>query len=180
MILADIKRICGLNKWTGIKIFNLLFLPGFWVILVYRYGNFFTNLKILVLKQIGIITYLPLKFLVEILWSISISRHAQIGPGLFINHFGCIFIHFDCKIGKNCVLSQEVTIGVKGADTHGGAPLIGDNVRIGPGAKILGPIKIGNNAIIGANAVVVHDVLDNQIVGGVPAQFIRENTTLNP
>jgi serine O-acetyltransferase len=180
MIFQDIQRICKLNNWAGLKKTNLLLMPGFWGVLVYRYGNFFTRLNWPIIKHLGLITYLPLKFLIEIFWGISISRKAQIGSGFFINHFGCIFIHFDAKIGSNCVISQEVTIGVKGADTHGGAPIIDDNVRIGPGAKILGSIKIGSNAIIGANAVVVKDVLANQIVGGVPAVFIKENTSLNP
>ena len=72
------------------------------------------------------------------------------------------------SIGKNCWINQQVTIGFKNAKS----PIIGDNVRISCGAKILGGIKIGNNAIIGANAVVIKDVPDNAIVGGVPAKVI--------
>ncbi|MFA5187857.1 MAG: DapH/DapD/GlmU-related protein [Patescibacteria group bacterium] len=155
-------------------------MPGFWAILVYRYGNFFTRLNIPVIKQLGLIAYFPFKILVEIFWGVSISRKAKIGPGFFINHFGCIFIHFDAQLGQDCVISQEVTIGVKGWDTHAGAPKIGDRVRIGPGAKILGPITIGDNSIIGANAVVTKDVEANSVVGGVPAKFIKTNLVLNP
>jgi len=175
MIKQDIKRIFELNRWKGIKKIALIFLPGFWATLVYRAGNFITYHAWPVIKQILLIVYFPFKIIIEIFWGISISRKAQIGPGLFINHFGCIFIHNNVKIGANCILSQEVTLGVKSADPNGEAPKVGSNVRIGPGAKILGGLKIGNNAIIGANAVVVADVKDNWVVGGVPAQFIKEN-----
>jgi len=180
MIARDIKRICQLNKWSGLKKINLIFMPGFWAVLVYRYGSFFTCLNAPIIKQIGLIAYFPLKILIEILWGISISRKAKIGSGFFINHFGCIFIHFNTQIGSDCVISQEVTIGVKGWDTHADAPKIGNQVRIGPGAKILGPLVIGDNSIIGANAVITKDVAKSSVVGGVPAKFIRENNILNP
>lgn len=175
MIMEDIKHICALHQWNGIRCVQLFVFPGFWAVLVYRFGHFFTVLKIPVIKQLGLILYIPMKFLVEVLWGISISRKAVIGPGLFINHFSSIFVHSDVVMGSNCVISQEVTLGVK-ADTHSGAPKIGNDVIIAAGAKVLGKITIGNNAIVGANAVVVKDVQDNWIVGGVPATFIKENS----
>jgi serine O-acetyltransferase len=91
----------------------------------------------------------------------------SIGGGLYLEH-GFSTIITAKSIGKNCWINQQVTIGFKNAKS----PIIGDNVRISCGAKILGGIKIGNNAIIGANAVVIKDVPDNAIVGGVPAKVI--------
>lgn len=74
-----------------------------------------------------------------------------------------IFITDSSKIGKNCTIFQQVTIGIKAYDGSKG-PIIGDNVFIGAGAKIIGPIKIGNNVKIGANAVVCEDIPDNATV----------------
>lgn len=74
------------------------------------------------------------------------------------------------KIGKNCIIYHQVTIGAK-EDKY--APIIGDNVTIYPHAIIIGGIKIGNNAVIGAGAVVTKDVLENAVVAGNPAKIIK-------
>lgn len=111
----------------------------------------------------------------ERVWHTVIA--GDIAGGLCVGHAeaGGIVINGACKIGKNCNIHHGVTIGAKhralGAGKTG-APEIGDNVYIGPGAKVIGGIKIGNNVAIGANAVVVHDVPDNAVVGGVPAKII--------
>lgn len=85
-----------------------------------------------------------------------------------------IIISDQAKIGKNAVIFQQVTIGIK--EFGGKAPTIKDNVFIGAGAKILGDIVIGNNVKIGANAVVLDDVPDNCTVGGVPAKIISSES----
>lgn len=72
-------------------------------------------------------------------------------------------------IGKNCIINQNVTIG----QGKGGFPMIGDNVQILSGAVVIGAIKVGNNAVIGANSVVTKDVPENAVVAGVPAKFLR-------
>ena len=77
--------------------------------------------------------------------------------------------HEFSTIGANCKIFHQVTIGEK----NGKAPTIGDNVTIYPGAKIVGGITIGNNAVIGPNSVVVKDVLDNAVVSGIPAVVIK-------
>ena len=95
-----------------------------------------------------------------------------IGPGVTIWHWGSIIINPKAKIGKNCTLNPMVIIGHKVPGEP--APQIGDNVFIGGGAKIIGNIKIGNNVTIAPNAVVVKNIPDNCIVGGVPAKIIRK------
>lgn len=77
-------------------------------------------------------------------------------------------------IGNNCNISQGVTIGQINRGEKQGTPLIKDEVYIGPGAKIIGKIIIGHNSAIGANAVVVKDVLLNTTVGGIPAKEISK------
>jgi serine O-acetyltransferase len=92
----------------------------------------------------------------------------DIGPGLFIQH-GFATIIVAKKIGSDCWVNQQVTIGHKGL----AAPVLGDRVTVTAGAKVLGGIVIGNDVTIGANAVVVKDVPDGCVVGGVPARIIR-------
>lgn len=109
---------------------------------------------------------------VSIRFGIAIPAATEIGPGLFIGHFGQIFINSNVKIGRNCNLSQGVTIGRAGRAGRRGAPVVGNNVYIGPGAKIIGPVHIGNNVAIGANAVVTKDLPDGAVAVGVPAKVI--------
>lgn len=92
---------------------------------------------------------------------------AEIGEGTRFGYGGIgVVVHVKAKIGKNCVIGQNVTIG-----SRGNIPVIGDNVYISPGAKCIGG-KIGNNVVVGANAVVVKEVPDNCVVAGVPAKIL--------
>lgn len=100
-------------------------------------------------------------------FGIDVSQSAEIGPGLKIEHFGTIFVNGRARIGKRCTLCQGVTIGA-----YKGAPQFGDFVFIGPGAKALNDIRVGDNTIIGANCVVTKDVPDNAVVVGVPGKVI--------
>lgn len=93
----------------------------------------------------------------------------EIGGGLFIQHGFATMISAK-SIGENCWINQQVTIGHNG---HDDPPVIGDNVMITCGAKILGNITVGDNALIGANAVVVKDVGKGETMGGIPARRIR-------
>lgn len=97
-----------------------------------------------------------------------IIRTKDIEGGLIIQHGFSTIINAK-KIGKNCHIYQQVTIGFNGTES----PIIGDNVRICCGAKVIGGIHVGNNVVIGANAVVCKDIPDNVVVAGVPAKIIR-------
>ncbi|MFJ7552486.1 serine O-acetyltransferase [Bacillus thuringiensis] len=95
----------------------------------------------------------------------------DIGEGLFIQH-GFSTIVTAKKIGKNCSINQQVTIGW---GSNGGTPTIGDNVLISSGAKVFGDITIGNNSKIGANCVVAKNVPENCTVVGIPGRIIKQN-----
>lgn len=100
--------------------------------------------------------------------------------GLSIAHYGPIVVSAQSRIGKNCRIHEGVTIGVTGdaywKDIPRQAATIGDNVFIGSGAKIIGPVSIADNVAIGANAVVVKDITEpNTTWGGVPAKKISSN-----
>jgi serine O-acetyltransferase len=101
----------------------------------------------------------------------DIPLNSQIGGGLLIPHPNGIVIHPSAQIGPNCLIFQQVTIGV----TSGEPPKIGGHVDIGAGAKILGPIKIGDHAKIGANAVVISDVPEGCTAVGIPAKILESS-----
>lgn len=101
-----------------------------------------------------------------------VHYETQIGEGTFIP-IKCtgICIHRRSRIGKNCIISHQVTLG--GRSKQKGLPVLGDEVFVGVGAKILGDIRIGDNVVIGANAVVLQDVPSGCAVGGVPARVLK-------
>jgi len=107
-------------------------------------------------------------------YGIDIPPATQIGSGLLLPHFGGIVVHYDSIIGDNCTISQGVTIGLAYRGERRGCPIIRNNVYIGPGAKIIGSIKIGNDVAVGANCVVTKDVPDNAVVAGVPGEIISD------
>lgn len=108
-----------------------------------------------------------------VLFNSSLPPTAKIGEGTKLAYGGIgVVIHARAVIGRNCILGQNITIGGKSGWYE--VPIIGDNVHISAGARVLGPVRVGNNVIIGANAVVIKDVPDNCIVAGVPAKIIRD------
>jgi len=106
----------------------------------------------------------------SVVTSADIPLNAEIGGGLSIPHPTGIVLHHGAKIGVNCLIHQQVTIGVKRGSKN--PPVIAGHVDIGAGAKILGDITIGEHAMIGANAVVTKDVAPYDIVAGIPAMKI--------
>lgn len=106
---------------------------------------------------------------------IEIHPGAKIDEGLFIDHGAGIVIGETTVIGKNCVIYQGVTLGGTGKETGKRHPTLGDNVMVGSGARVLGPVNIGNNVKIAAGAVVLHDIPDNCTAVGVPARVVKRD-----
>jgi serine O-acetyltransferase len=134
--------------------------------------EYYKNVKI----KKSIIYYLPYLFYKRKFQNLSIRLGFSIpenvfGPGLAIVHYGTIIVNSRAKIGANCRIHACTNIGESGGVA--GAPVIGDNVYIGPGAKIYGDISIPNNVAIAANAAVGKSFLnENKVIGGVPAKEI--------
>jgi serine O-acetyltransferase len=136
--------------------------------MVYRFGRWRYGVRPALLRKAFSLVYKILFKLVQILTGIELPCEAEVGRNFVIDHFGGIVISGYTRFGDNCRIRNGVTVGLKNTDRPV-APVIGNNVDIGAGAKILGPIRIGDNVLIGANAVVIRDVPDNSIAVGVPA-----------
>ena len=106
---------------------------------------------------------------------IEIHPGATIGSGLFIDHGMGIVIGETAEIGNNCTIYHQVTLGGTGKDTGKRHPTIGDNVLIGAGAKVLGPVTIGHNTRVAAGSVVLRSLPENVTAAGVPAIVVRVN-----
>jgi serine O-acetyltransferase len=106
---------------------------------------------------------------------IEIHPGATIGKGLFIDHGTGVVIGETAEIGDYCTLYQGVTLGGTGKDKGKRHPTLGNNVMVGAGAKILGPFKVGDNAKVGANALVLSEVPPDSTAVGVPARIVRVN-----
>lgn len=111
-------------------------------------------------------------------YSFQIPPETDIGPGLYIGHFGTLIISMHAKLGSNCNLSPGVTIGRDHRGKRRGAPTLGNEVWVGTNAVIVGKVSIGNDVLIAPNSFVNFDVSDHSIVIGNPAKVIsRENAT---
>ena len=104
---------------------------------------------------------------------IEIHPGARIGRGLFIDHGMGIVFGETCEIGDNCTIYHGVTLGGTGKDTGKRHPTLGRNVMVGCGAKVLGPVRVGDNCKIAANAVLLHSIDADSTAVGVPARVVR-------
>lgn len=144
----------------------ILLYPGFHALVFHRIAHFFYKHKFFFIARL-------ISQLSRFLTLIEIHPGAIIGKNLFIDH-GCgIVIGETCIIGDNCTIYHSVTLGGTGKDKYKRHPDVGDNVMIGAGSKILGPIKIGNNVKIGAGSVVVKNVEDNTTIMGNYANCLK-------
>ncbi len=168
----DCKRIYKTSQGNPIlKLIKLAFIPSVHIMFVYRLGHFIVKLWP-PFNWLFSILYFPLSIFIKVIYNTSIPARAEIGAGFVILHPGAIYIHPLAKIGKNVTTNYCVTIGAaKLSDKK--YPVIGDEVMIGVGAKILGPIVVNHHSVIGANAVVLKDIPAYAVVGGVPAKVIK-------
>jgi len=165
---TDLHRYAGRTSLRDFA-YHYLFSPGC------RYTFWLRLCAYLHSRKVGRVVF-PFAWLIydhfQIKYGIAISYRAKIGRGFYISHHGGIVTNVDAVIGENCNLSHGVTIGVTRRGERVGVPVIGDNVYIGPGAKIIGAVRVGDRAAVGANCVVTRDVPDDGVVVGVPGKVI--------
>ncbi|MDQ1919500.1 serine O-acetyltransferase [Massilia pseudoviolaceinigra] len=167
---ADLYRHLGGQSGTRAALRAYRMVPGF---------RFMVWLRLAAATQRAGLLWKPVYVLARIMhkhytykFGISIPHDTQIGPGFFIGHFGGIVINRDARIGRNCNISQGITIGQLNRGERKGVPVLGDNIYIGPGAVVVGAIHIANGCAIGANAVVTRDLGENSVAVGIPAKVI--------
>jgi serine O-acetyltransferase len=159
LVRADLVRWCApggqheSTEWrTRTVVRALLSEMGTWAVVEYRFRCWVRMAPAPLAGPAKVVAGISRK-VIEILTGISISSGAAIGPGLYIGHFSGIVVGRGVRIGENCNLSQGVTVG-----GHNGCPVIGDAVYLAAGAKVFGPISVGDHVAIGANAVVRRSV----------------------
>jgi serine O-acetyltransferase len=148
-----------------------------WAIWVYRFGRRNDRRAPGAIRKLKDRFYWLAYRVTETLTGISIPKSVEVGPGLRIHHFGNIFVHKDAKIGGNCTLRQGVTIGNR--HEGGPAPVLEDDVELGAYAQILGGVRIGKGARIGAMSVVLIDVPPGATAVGIPATVVPEKRVSN-
>ncbi|QEC46668.1 serine acetyltransferase [Baekduia soli] len=157
---------------------ELLTEPALWAIAVYRLGRFTLELPRPVRLALFPV-YGALHLAVSLLTGISIPKSAEIGPGLRIFHFGGIIIHPASRMGANVTMGHGVTLGVR--EHRDGAPVIEDDVVLSAYAQVLGGVRVGRGAKVGAMTVVLDDVPAGATVAGIPARVVgRRDRTADP
>src|SRR5262249_52371112 len=125
---------------------------GFWAMAVYRFGRWRYTVRPTLLRKMLSAIYRVLFKLVQIVTGIELPCEVEIGRNFVIDHFGGIVVSGYASFGDDCRIRNGVVVGLRRVEEKC-APTVGNNVDIGAGAKLLGPIRIGNNVCIGANAV---------------------------
>lgn len=173
MLYRDYRRYRAAGARNALSVIALT--QGFWASAVFRVSHWMLqHSRRRPLRLIVKALCLAFQKMIEILAGICIPGTSNIGPGLYIGHFGNIFIDSDSSIGANCNIAQGVTIGKGGRGELHGVPVLGDRVHVGANAVLLGKINIGNDAVIGPGAIVMTDVPPCGVAMGNPARVIAQ------
>jgi serine O-acetyltransferase len=166
----DIGR-CG--SGFGERWREILFNTGFWGVASYRVRRRIFLLKVPKPLRMALSLFsMALKTWTEVITNIEIPANAEIGAGLYIPHTGTIVLNSGTVLGENCTISTNVVIGHARGGGSSGTPRVGNRVYIGPGAILIGPISVGDDALIAPGAVVTRSVEPATVVAGNPARPI--------
>lgn len=145
--------------------------PGFRALAFYRFGVWRMKIRNKLLRAPFSILYRSLYRRARNHYGIELPYSASVGSDVVIEHQSGIIIHGNSRIGNGCIIRQGVTLGNRYLDRPFEAPELGNSVNVGAGAKILGKLKIGDHAVIAANAVVLQDVPAYHLAAGIPAKI---------
>lgn len=172
-MFEDIKAVFDRDP-AAKNIFEVVFYQGVWAIYLHRAAHFIYGLKVPVIPRL-------ISQISRFLTGIEIHPGARIGKGFFIDHGAGVVIGETVVIGDNVTLYQGVTLGGTGKEKGKRHPTIGNNVIIGAEAIVLGNITIGDNSRVGAGALVTRSVCPNCTVVGNPARVVvRDGVKINP
>jgi serine acetyltransferase len=147
--------------------------PGFRAVAVHRFGNYRMHLKLPWRAGLSVFYRMLFRY-VRNHYSIELPYSAKLGRRVVFEHQGCIVIHGSSVIGDDCIIRQGVTLGNRHLSAPFDAPVLGCKVNVGAGAKLLGKVRIGDGANIGANSVVLRDVPEGRTAIGIPAKLLEE------
>jgi serine O-acetyltransferase len=105
-------------------------------------------------------------------YGIAIPEYTEVGPGLFINRFGGIYVNGDVVIGSNVNIGMMTLLGQANRGERTGSPTVGNRVFVGVGSSVIGRVHLGDGSVVGVNSVVTRDVPENAVVGGTPAKVL--------
>ncbi len=168
-IKEDIQTIHSKDPAARTTFEVLVAYPGLWALWGHRIAHFLWNHHLKFFAR-------WLSTITRFLTGIEIHPGAQIGRRFFIDHGMGVVIGETTEIGDDCTLYHGVTLGGTSLNQGKRHPTLGNNVIIGAGAKILGPITLGNNAKVGSNSVVTKDVPENTTAIGIPARVVKKDT----
>lgn len=146
--------------------------PGFQALAIHRVGNWNRSLPTKALRAPLAVVTRALHVFARNVYGIELPFSAKVGRRVVIEHQHGIVVHGNSVIGDDCILRQGVTLGIRRMDRVWQAPILGNGVSVGAGAKILGSVSIGDGASIGANAVVLNNVPAGMVAVGVPARNV--------
>lgn len=146
-----------------------LFEPGFLAIAVHRLGNARMDVRLRILRAPLTVAYRLLSALVAGLWGISLDYTTQVGRRVRLWHHGGMFLGARA-IGDDVHIRHNTAFGIQNRGEKDGKPIIGNRVDVGVGACIVGPVTVGDDAVVGPNSVVVRHVPPGAVVMGVPAR----------
>jgi serine O-acetyltransferase len=155
---------------------EILLNPGMWAVVGYRFRRWVRTSRMPRLVRLPFtLAAVVAQLGAEVLTGIQLSSAAQIGPGLYVPHSGTTVVGSGSVIGSDCTLAHGVTLGHRGGGKDAGRtgnPVVGDRVYIGPGSAIIGPVTVGEDAVIGVGAVVTKSVPARAVVAGSPARVL--------
>ena len=154
------------------KFIKLWFVPSVHIMFVHRTGHAIVKLWP-PLSWILLIPYVFVHFVIKVVYVAIIPARTEIGPGCVILHSYGVHLHPMAKLGSNVTIAEQVGVGAaKLSDTS--FPVIGDNVYLGIGCKVMGSLEINNGVVVGANAVVLSNMPAYCVVGGIPAKVLKK------
>lgn len=165
-IKEDIRMVKEKDPAARTSLEVILAYSGLHAVIFHRVAHWFYERKFFLIARL-------ISQFSRFVTGIEIHPGAKIGKGLLIDHGSGVVIGETAEIGDNCLIYQGVTLGGTGKEHGKRHPTLGNNVMVGSGARVLGPFKVGDNAKIAANAVVLEEVPENSTAVGVPARIVR-------
>jgi serine O-acetyltransferase len=171
---VDLERyLPGAPPWAvPVRLRAAITHPQMWILALFRFGVYLRSEAPPMVALLMTPLWRVASAVLHTVFDIHIGAAAQIGPGLYLGHVGGIWINAGATLGASCNVSQGVVIGAAGGV---GLPVIGDRVWLGPHAVVTGPVRVGNDAVVGANSLVATDVPACGVAVGVPAKVIAHS-----